>query len=1138
MKKNYTTFFHLLVFLAMSTQLTAQNNINGTWGGLINADMIPVGAANLPDGRIVAWSAYDRFNFGADNGQTYTSLYDPSNNSFTTTLIANTGHDMFCPGTANLATGEIMITGGSSSNKTTIYNPANGTFSTGPEMNTGRGYHSTVTLNDGRVFAIGGSWSGGQFNKNAEIWSPMGGWNNLANVTSNNTIRQGAPDIQGIFRDDNHAWIFAGTEGKVFQLGPGTNMHLIETNGQGAVIDLGNRGNDAYSMNGNAVMYDKGKVLTSGGAQRYGTDPGQTGSLPASNRAYTIDINSNTPTVIQVGNMNKARTLHNSVVLPNGEVLAIGGLPTSRLFSDLDAHLAAEIWNPNTGNWRQVVDMVNPRTYHSVAILMKDGRVWSAGGGLCGGCDVNHPDAQIYTPPYLYNSSGGLASRPVINTAPDAANYNSNITVNTNQAINNFVLMRLSSVTHSVNVEQRRIPVTFQAIGGNNYNVIIPNRDWLPPGNYYLFALNGAGVPSVAKTIKIGGIVVTTNQLIANGAYYIESSPTGQYMAAPSFDNNNVRMVDNSNTADQKWDIVHLGDNVYTLQNQGNNRYLEAFAGGCGNGTNVFSAADADDNSKRWIASKVGDDFLFQPVNCSSHGIDNGNGTNKSVLLWDFSSGNNNQRFRVKPAGATPTNNQLIANGAYYIESSPTGQHMAAPSFDNNNVRMVDNSNTADQKWNIVHLGDNVYTLQNQGNNRYLASLNVTCNNGINVFSSSTANNDSKRWKASKVGDNFMFQTVKCPSHGIDNGNGNNKSVLLWSFSTGNANQHFKVKPATGGGTTDGFLQVNGSYNIKSRTNNQHVIAPGSIDFNVQMADAGTATEVWLVEHLGDGIHTIKNTSTDRFLEVESGQCFNNANTKTWVSANSDHQKWKIFKEGTNFYFLPSHCLSHALDTRGGFNNLTLMWAYNKNNDNQKFELVPVNGSTDVRATAIDARSLNATPLFGQKTALEWYHVTNSSDKVSAYTFQHYDENMEEFIDLERVTTTSDEEIAIFDYIHDKPVIGENYYQVKIEFLDGSIDFSNIRVVSFEPKPATIILAPNPAQDYIKLDLTNYPDEKIYYFISSLQGEVLVNGQFDKNHLDVETINLKSIPNGNYIMYTRPENHREITQQFVIMKNH
>ena len=50
-----------------------------------------------------------------------------------------------------------------------------------------------------------------------------------------------------------------------------------------------------------------------------------------------------------------------------------------------------------------------PRNYHSVAVLLPDGTVFSGGGGLCGSCATNHPDGQIFYPPYLFNADGSLA---------------------------------------------------------------------------------------------------------------------------------------------------------------------------------------------------------------------------------------------------------------------------------------------------------------------------------------------------------------------------------------------------------------------------------------------------------------------------------------------------------------------------------------------------------------------------------------------------------------------------------------------------------------------------------------------------------------------------------------------------------
>ncbi len=495
----------------------------GSWSPVYTSDnMIASASANLPDGKILSWSAFMPTSFNQnDNGRTYTSIFDPTTNSFLSTIVSNTGHDMFCPGTANLEDGTIMVTGGSSSDKTSFYNPNSNTWTAGPRLKIARGYHSMATLTDGRVFTVGGSWNGVLANKKAEIWSASTGWQTLDNIDSNATVRQGSPDPEGVIKDDTHAWLFAAPGGDVYQLGPGTDMHYISTAGQGSVTDIGKRANNPYSNVGCAVMYDRGKVLTFGGAPSYAQ------RSPATNQTHTIDISGgvSSVSVARVGNLNAARAYPDGVVLPNGEVVVIGGINRSEIFTDVGAVMTAEIWNPSTGNWTVDAAMSVPRTYHSSAVLMKDGRVWVGGGGLCGNCPANHPDAQIYSPPYLYNANGTLAAQPRLERVPALSNYNSSITVQSNQSVNSFVLIRLGSATHSVNLEQRRIPVSFQSNGGNNYTVNIPNSDWLPPGNYWLFGINGNGVPSIGEPININNNNTNNNSGCTAGTACNDNNP-------------------------------------------------------------------------------------------------------------------------------------------------------------------------------------------------------------------------------------------------------------------------------------------------------------------------------------------------------------------------------------------------------------------------------------------------------------------------------------------------------------------------------------------------------------------------------------------------------------------------------------
>jgi hypothetical protein len=69
--------------------------------------------------------------------------------------------------------------------------------------------------------------------------------------------------------------------------------------------------------------------------------------------------------------------------------------------------------------------------------------------------------------------------------------------------ISSVVLIRLGSVTHGNNQDQRRIPLNFTT-SGSNLNVTMPaTGKACPPGPYMLFILNANGTPSVAKIITV-----------------------------------------------------------------------------------------------------------------------------------------------------------------------------------------------------------------------------------------------------------------------------------------------------------------------------------------------------------------------------------------------------------------------------------------------------------------------------------------------------------------------------------------------------------------------------------------------------------------------------------------------------------
>lgn len=477
---------------------------SGRWGPTIDFPIVPVAAAVENDsGNVVVWSAYAADDFaGSNGGTTLTAIYNPTSRVVTQRTVTNTGHDMFCPGISRDVDGRLVVTGGSNAPKTSIYDSDGDVWSSGANMKIGRGYQSSATCSDGRIFTVGGSWSGGLGGKDGEIYDPdANAWTLLSGTPVAPMLTD---DDGGIFRSDNHAWLFGWKDGFVFQAGPSKAMNWYGTSGSGSRSGAGDRAADGDAMCGNAVMFDAvaGKIVTIGGAPHYA------GSAAVSTTAaHVITINgpNSTATVTKVGSMSFNRIFANSIVLPDGQVFVVGGQTVGQPFSDGGARLTPEMFNPATNAFTQLAPMAVPRTYHSVALLLLDGTVFVGGGGLCGSCSTNHFDAQIYTPQYLLNSDGSARTRPTIDSlSATSVAVGNGLTINTNSAITRVSLIRFSSVTHSVDTDQRRMPLTPTSVGTNSYRVTIPGDSGVAlPGAWMVFVINSAGVPSVAKSIQI-----------------------------------------------------------------------------------------------------------------------------------------------------------------------------------------------------------------------------------------------------------------------------------------------------------------------------------------------------------------------------------------------------------------------------------------------------------------------------------------------------------------------------------------------------------------------------------------------------------------------------------------------------------
>jgi len=251
-------------------------------------------------------------------------------------------------------------------------------------------------------------------------------------------------------------------------------------------------------VNGSSVMYSPGKALYSGGA------PSVISATTAQANAAVIDLNASTPAWHPIAPMNSARVYHTLTMLADGRVLATGGEPTSNQDQVTSGVLPAEIWDPATGQWTTIGSIATARNYHSTAVLQADGTVLIAGGGHEeSSTDPGQYNAQIYSPSYLFNGP-----RPTITSSPGAAVYGTSMNIGTPDASNIAAvnLVSFGADTHQADMDQHFVPLSFTANGSGSGSLTVQapaSGAIAPPGDYMLFIVNKAGVPSMAATVHL-----------------------------------------------------------------------------------------------------------------------------------------------------------------------------------------------------------------------------------------------------------------------------------------------------------------------------------------------------------------------------------------------------------------------------------------------------------------------------------------------------------------------------------------------------------------------------------------------------------------------------------------------------------
>ncbi len=477
------------------------------------AQILAVHAALIPPGKVLYFSGSDHdAEFGATKNIDHSRLWDPATNKIE--IIGSPNFDVFCSGHAFLADGRLLVAGGtheydvfpdplkrhpfrgergaaifnpnfkSGTNPWSVISPMNFQRDSNPPAGGGRWYPTLLTLADGRVLTVSGLPDNGdtrRVNYTVEVFDPaQNGWLDMGDQRA----------MPGVY----------------------PRMHLLP---DGQVIMTSPMAKQTQKWDPQTNIWS---VVTDGPSREYAKVDTTSVLLPllpdenyrarillfGAPQPLLLDLAAATPqwenTLPRALAGDPERDHGDAVILPDGTVLFSGG---SRSILDVDAVRIPELYNPATGEWSTLGQENVIRNYHSAALLLPDGRVWTGGSNLNAGRGEAFRELrmELFEPPYLF-----AGARPRITGAPAMLTAADDFEIESPDAdkIQSACLIRCGSVTHGFNFDQRYIGLAIKNRAANKLVVTPPPHSAIaPPGYYLLFVLNAAGVPSVGKFVLV-----------------------------------------------------------------------------------------------------------------------------------------------------------------------------------------------------------------------------------------------------------------------------------------------------------------------------------------------------------------------------------------------------------------------------------------------------------------------------------------------------------------------------------------------------------------------------------------------------------------------------------------------------------
>ena len=306
--------------------------------------------------------------------------------------------------------------------------------------------------------------------------------------------------------------------------------------------------------------------------------------------------------------------------------------------------------------------------------------------------------------------------------------------------------------------------------------------------------------------------------------------------------------------------------------------------------------------------------------------------------------------------------------------------------------------------------------------------------------------------------------------------------------------------------------------------------------YAVQWAYLNTANQKWKISKADSNSVNLTAKHSNLNLDTRWGATTNGARLMQWTKSTGETQKWQLVLLDNGYYKVVNKGSGKALSIMGSIsatNDGMMLTQYEYvGQESQQWSIEEVSCANTNVANFVsnDVLEVEAKPEF-KRARIEW--VDNTGYKNDYYKIDKLNTHTGNFEELATVNNTSFGNDLTHQTVYDNtPNEGENTYRVSVVYLDSSSKTS-IKQLFFNGLQ-TIRTFPNPANDYVDIDVSMFNNESIEVYLYNNFGQKVAHEAIEKGKASLVHFDTANQQAGSYLIRVTAQGKRDVVKQLQI----